>query len=127
MAKRKAGLYWLPEDFRVYLMEGGGVINWAAPGTKELILPTVNRYEGTDGGYVAFYTRDKAKAVYLCMKDIYVVGQVRLKGRYNGGIFHPAGFEGKDISAEQHFKDLCRELFDVQGWAGGDTGGWLGM
>jgi hypothetical protein len=55
------------------------------------------------------------------------VGQVRLRGKYHGRVFHPWGYQGQDISTAQEFKDLCRELFGVEGWAGGDTGGWFGL
>ncbi|MDK3160117.1 WGR domain-containing protein [Kamptonema cortianum] len=125
---REAIPYWLPEDFRVYINERGIVGNHAG-GMREVegrILPTVNQYRGVDGGYVAFYSRDPTKAVYSVGGGIYVVGQIRLKGRYKGRIFHPEGYENQDISAAQEFKELCFKTFGVQGWAGGDTGGWFG-
>ncbi|MDA0210555.1 MULTISPECIES: hypothetical protein [Desertifilum] len=124
---REAIPYWLPEDFRVYT-NGGIVTNNAGgmQGFEGRILPTVNQYRGEDGGYVAFYSRDPTKAVYSVGGGIYVVGQIRLKGRYKGRIFHPEGYENQDISAAQEFKELCFKTFGVQGWAGGDTGGWFG-
>jgi hypothetical protein len=103
--------YWLPDDFQV----------GANP------LPIVNRFTGPRGGYIAMYSRDASKAVYCVGGDIYVVGVVRLEGTYRRRIFHPRGYLNKDISAAQEFKDLCRELFGVEGWAGGDTGGWFGL
>jgi predicted DNA-binding WGR domain protein len=120
--------YWLPEDFRVYT-NGGGVVGThpgEGQGFESRILPTVNQYTGNDGGYVAFYSRDAAKAVYSVGGGIYVIGQIRLKGRYIGRIFHPQGYENQDISAAPEFKELCRNTFAVEGWAGGDTGGWFG-
>lgn len=126
--KRDSIPYWLPEDFRVYTSDRGIVCTNASE-TQEFearILPTVNQYTGEDGGYVAFYSRDPAKAVYSVGGGIYVVGQMRLKGRYIGRIFHPEGYENQDISAAPAFKELCRNTFAVEGWAGGDTGGWFG-
>jgi hypothetical protein len=113
------GGYWLSE--KGFAVGDGGNIDIS--GAKP--LPVVNRYRGSDGGYIALYTRDPNKAVYSVGGGIYVVGVVRLKGGYVGRVFHPHGYLNQDISAAQEFKDLCRELFDVEGWAGGDTGGWF--
>ncbi len=112
----------LPENFTVTDQNGDGPVG-------PRVLPTVNRYQGADGGYVAFYTRNPHIGLYSVGGGIYVVGQVRLQGEYWGRIFQPAGYEGEDISAEQVFKDLADEVFpQCKGgcWAGGDTGGWLG-
>jgi hypothetical protein len=120
----------LPEDFRVYVSAEGGVVNWAAPEYTEKILPTVNKYMKRDGGYIACYSRNEKGSIYSVGGGIYVMGQIRLKGRYIGRIFHPQGFEGKDISAVQKFKTLCNQTFPAArsgGWAGGDTGGWFGI
>lgn len=121
--------YWLPEDFRVFMDNQGifGTSRGEGQGVESLILPTVNQYKGADGGYVAFYSRDPANAVYSVGGGIYVVGQIRLKGRYIGRIFHPEGYLNQDISAVSEFKALCRQTFGVEGWAGGDTGGWFGL
>ena len=120
--------YWLPEDFRIFMNHQGifGTSKSEGPEAESRILPTVNQYKGAYGGYVAFYSRDPAKAVYSVGGGIYVVGQIRLKGRYIGRIFHPEGYEYQDISAVSEFKALCRQTFGVEGWAGGDTGGWFG-
>ncbi len=121
--------WMLPEDFRVYVGEGG-VINHPAPGYQEHILPTVNRYQGKDGGYIAIYSRNASQGVYSVEGGIYVIGQIRLQGKYIGRIFHPAGYEGQDISAAEELKQLADETFSAcQGdcWSGGDTGGWFGI
>ncbi|KPQ35201.1 MAG: hypothetical protein ACLFM4_10760 [Phormidium sp.] len=112
----------LPEEFTVTVQDANGR-------SVQRVLPTVNRYQGEDGGYIAFYSRNPEIGVYSVGGGIYVVGQVRLQGEYWGRIFQPAGYEGEDISAEQVFKDLADEIFpQCNGgcWAGGDTGGWLG-
>jgi hypothetical protein len=119
----------LPEDFRVYVGEGV-VINHPSPGYQERILPTVNRYQGKDGGYIAIYSYNASQGVYSLGEGIYVIGQIRLQGKYIGRIFHPMGYEGEDISAAEEFKQLADETFPAcQGdcWAGGDTGGWFGI
>jgi hypothetical protein len=119
--------YWLPEDFPIFMDNQGifGTSRGEGQGVESRILPTINQYKGADGGYVAFYSRDPAKAVYSVGGGIYVVGQIRLKGRYIGRIFHPEGYLNQDISAVSEFKALCRKTFGVEGWAGGDTGGWF--
>ncbi|AFW97183.1 hypothetical protein ANA_P10014 (plasmid) [Anabaena sp. 90] len=119
----------LPQDFRVYVGEVG-VINHPYSGYQERILPTVNLYLGKDGGYIAIYSRNAVHGVYSVGGGIYVIGQIRLQGKYIGRIFHPAGYEGQDISAAEEFKQLADETFpSCQGdcWAGGDTGGWFGI
>lgn len=119
----------LPQDFKVYVGEGR-VINHPIPGYKELILPTINHYQGQDGGYIAIYSRDPSQSIYGIGEGIYVIGQIRLKGKYKGRIFYPAGYEKQDISAAEEFKQLADEIFgSCQGdyWAGGDTGGWFGI
>ena len=62
--------------------------------------------------------------------DYTFVPEIRLQGKYIGRIFHPAGYEGQDISAAEELKQLADETFSAcQGdcWAGGDTGGWFGI
>lgn len=117
----------LSNDSHIYVHEDGNVLNEPAEGFEQYTLPTLNHYLGEDGGYVAFYTRDEARGIYSIGDGIFVVGLIRLKGRYIGRIFHPEGYEGKDISAAAEFKQMCREAFGVEGWAGGDTGGWFGL
>jgi hypothetical protein len=130
IAKAQEMNYWLPLDFKVYVGTDDSVVNWNAPGYSERVLPTVNRYKGTDGGYIACYSRNKEGSIYSVGDGIFVMGQIRLQGKYIGKIFHPIGYEGKDISAAQEFKDLCNQTFPATqgaGWAGGDTGGWFGI
>jgi hypothetical protein len=121
----------LPRNFTVYVLDGGGVINWAAPGTHPVVLPTHNLYRGAGGGYVACYSHRAKGSAYPISSDIYVMGQLRLRGDYDGRIFQPRGYVDKDISAIAKFKQLCGQaLAACRGnacWAGGDTGGWFGI
>ena len=119
----------LPENFQVYV-RGESVINWPAPGYEERVLPTVNLYMGKDGGYIAVYCRDEGRGIYSVGDGIYVIGQIRLQGKYIRRIFMPRGYEGRNLSAVQEVKDLCNQAFpSAKGgsWAGGDTGGWFGI
>lgn len=128
--EQKASIpYLLPENFKVYV-KGVSVINHPAPGYEQRVLPTVNQYMGDDGGYIACYSHNQKGSIYPVGGDIYVMGQIRLQGKYIGRVFEPKGYEGKDISAAQEFKSLCNRTFSSAqggGWAGGDTGGWFGL
>ncbi|ELR99180.1 toll/interleukin-1 receptor domain-containing protein [Gloeocapsa sp. PCC 73106] len=95
-------------------------------------LPTVNDFVGYPGCYVACYSHTKEGSQYSVGGNIYVMGQIRVEGRYEGRICKPKGYETADISAEPKFKELCAEKLpevcqDDSCWAGGDTGGFLGL
>lgn len=126
----------LPEDFKVYV-QGGTVINWQPGGFKEINLPTVNHYREQDGGYVALYTRDPELGLYSVGNEggspIYVMGQIRVQGFYDGRIFIPTDGDrqyvrGDNITRDQKILATCKEYFptDSDYWIGGDTGGWFG-
>lgn len=121
----------LPSSFRVYV-RGNAVVNSFYPGFEERVLPTVNRFMGYPGCYVAAYSRDPERAAYPIGSDIYVMGQVRVPGRYEGRICRPTNYETADISAAPEFKEMLAEALpdvcptDTSCWAGGDTGGWFG-
>jgi hypothetical protein len=121
----------LPPNFTVYATGSGTVINVPAPGTHPVTLPTHNLYRGRGGGYVACYSRNAVHSAYSIGGGVYVVGQIRLPGHYDGRTFQPRGYAGKDISTASHFKQLCgKALAACRGnacWAGGDTGGWFGV
>jgi len=91
-------------------------------------LPTIYHYSGPGGGYVAIYTRDVTKAVYGVGGGIYVMGRVRCKGEYIGGIFIPDGYEsGDDITQDPEILAVCERRFpDMKGkmWLGGETPAW---
>jgi uncharacterized protein YecT (DUF1311 family) len=90
--------------------------------------PTISKYHGQDAGYVAVYTHDPANTLYPLGGDTYVAGFIRLRGRYEGRIFLPAGYDAEDISADQNFKALAESLFPGHRggvWTGGDTGGFV--
>lgn len=120
----------LPEDFRVYT-DGDLILNHPFPGGEEKILPTYNHYTGKGGGYVAIYTKEKESGVYSVGNGIYVVGQVRVEGNYDGRIFLPTGYSlGDDITQDPAIIKICEQYFPKMAgkmWIGGDTGGWFGI
>lgn len=95
-------------------------------------VPTVNDFTGFPGCYIAAYSHEKQNSVYSVGNDIYVLGRVRVSGTYQRGICQPKGYEGKDISGLDYFKELfdkklpkvCR---NKSCWAGGDTGVFVGI
>lgn len=126
-----SNFFILPRDFKVYT-NGDLLVNWPAPGFKETTLPTINNYQYTPGCYIMCYSKEKKMGVYTIGEGIYVVGQVRVPGKYEGKKCTPKGYENKDVGNMTFFNDLCeRNLMDAcyQGkcWAGADTGGWFGM
>ncbi|MFA6915433.1 MAG: hypothetical protein WC222_03480 [Parachlamydiales bacterium] len=123
--------FFLPEDFAVYT-DGKIVINWQPSERYEKkMLPTFNHYQGQDGGYVAIYTHDKEAAVYGVGGDIYVIGQIRVQGHYDGRIFIPKGYKrGDNITQDPELLEICATYFPSMSgnmWVGGDTGGWFGI
>ena len=119
----------LPADFKVYTL-GNAVINHPQEGFGEKTLPTANVFMGSPGCYVACYSHDAEHGVYGVGGGIFVNGQVRVEGAYEGRLCLPTGHETADISAEQSLKDLCGKHVASCGhncWAGGDTGGWFGI
>lgn len=120
---------FLSHDPVVHISPDGSISMVPHDGHEERTLPTVNRYTGPDGGYIAVYSRNKEYAAYSVGDGIFVVGQIRMQGQYVDGIFVPKGYEGKDISADPDLKALCDATFPESApcWAGGDTGGWFGL
>jgi hypothetical protein len=118
----------LPEYFEVYVGPNYSVIDHFSPGYMRTELPTVNPYVGEDGCYIVVYSRDKKGSAYSVAGGIYVVGQIRVQGYYQGRICRPKGYEKKDISASPTLKILTDKYFPGKKggtWPGGDTGGWF--
>lgn len=120
----------LPDQFKVYV-SGQVVINHPQQGFVEKALPTNNDYKEFPGCYIACYSHQETNSIYPVGNDIYVIGQIRVPGKYNDRICVPENFEGQDISTADYFKNLCAEKVSVckesQCWGGGDTGGWFGI
>lgn len=120
-------VYMLPENFKVYV-KGNQVVNKYYHGFDERTLPVKNHYKEIDGGYVALYTRKKEGSVYSVGGGIYVIGMVRVKGRYIGRIFYPEAYkQGENITQDKEILSICHRYFPSHRgelWIGGDTGNW---
>jgi hypothetical protein len=122
----------LPEKFSVYY-KNGVVLNQPAPGFKKRILPTINRsYIPIDGCYLACYSKSARGSSYSISSDIFVMGQFRSKGVYEGRICRPQGIAQEvNVAEESRFKKLCTQYLPACAgdicWVGGDTGGWYGL
>ncbi|ASQ46148.1 hypothetical protein [Legionella clemsonensis] len=119
----------LPSPLPVFVLGNSGVVNHPYPGSKRALLPTDNSYTDAPGCYIACYSH--VKGIYPVSPSIYVMGQIRVKGQYQGRICQPEGYLNKDISAVNQFKQLCSQKIpgckNIECWAGGDTGGWFGI
>lgn len=120
----------LPEFYAVYT-EGTTVINHPEIGFEERTLPTTNLYKGTPGCYIVCYSHQKEGGAYAVGDDVYVMGQVRVAGKYKDRVCEPTNFAGKDITNDPTFIAICAEKVATCAnnhcWAGGDTGGWFGL
>lgn len=121
----------LPEDFAVY-SDGKTVMDWQPSSSyNKMHLPIFNEYEGQNGGYIAVYTHDRKAGVYSVGGGIYVMGLIRVEGRYVGRIFVPKGYKlGDNITQDRELLEICEKYFphmvgDM--WVGGDTGGYFGI
>ena len=121
--------YLLPSDFPVYVFDGG-VVNHPVPGSRRVVLPTVNRYDGPGGGYVACFPPPPRQRVlggwrHLCD------GTGACARRLRRPHLSALGHRGRDISAAPEFKQICGDAIAAcragACWAGGDTGGWFGL
>lgn len=119
----------LPEPFIIYT-DGSAALNHPQTGFTAAVLPTINLYKGTPGCYIACYSHQRANSIYP-IENVYVMGQVRVAGKYAGRVCEPTNFAGKDISGNDVFKTICSEKIEgckgAHCWAGGDTGGWFGI
>lgn len=117
----------LPDYFPVYVYNQQ-VTNSPAPDAIEKNLPTSNNYYHNPGCYIACYKH--ADGIYSVEKNIFVVGQIRIKGLYNKKthLCEPFQQHGYDFSHSEVHNKLCNQVFKScqknQCWAGGDTMGW---
>lgn len=116
-----------PEHFPVYI-RNSQTTNAPTPGAIEKYLPTNNQYNHNPGCYIACYRKNSG--LYLVEKNIYVVGQIRVKGLYSKktNLCQPLMQENFDFSHSEKYNNLCNQSFpacdQAQCWAGGDTIGW---
>lgn len=118
----------LPNPFPVYT-NGNVVINHAYPGFVKKELPINNDYNKNPGCYMACYSHDGKNAVYAVSKNIFVLGMIRIPGKYSKRICIP------DITPKQNYQNyplptICNRSFKSCGnscWVGGDTAGFYGI
>jgi hypothetical protein len=121
----------LPEDFKVHYHAKFGIQKEASENTTEKTIPTKNEYTQAPGCYVACFSHHKTKdGVYTVGSNQHMVGQVRVKGHYQGKLCSPEGFENQDLRVAQEFKEKCETHFpqkcEKDGCrAGGNTSHWF--
>ena len=121
---------FLPAHLHVYTNLLGLAVNHPVPGFARVALPTINAYTKDDGCYVLVYSRDSQRSAYPAGDGNYVVGQIRVRGRYEGRICVPDGEDNADLRSDGELGRVANRLFpDHRGgvWVGGDTGGWFGV
>lgn len=121
---------------------GTGVAAIGSSDPNAALLPPGFRYGGRPvhvnsqmislpGCYVACYARRAEGAAYSVGDGIFVHGLVRVSGRYGGRVCRPENYETADISAAPVFAQICQSAVPSCAaggcWAGGDTGGFLGL
>ncbi len=120
----------LPPCMQVFVNAAGYMRIDAAPDFEEKTLPNINFFKGTPGCYIACHSTNPDKAVFPIDKDVYVIGQIRIQGRYIGPECLPLGYETAIIKNEAVFTELCSKSFQCVGhscWAGSNTGELFGI
>lgn len=120
----------LPEEFNIYYKENLGVSSRKFKGATAKLVPTSNSYEGMPGCYIACYAKNRTDGVYSIGDIASLIGQIRVKGRYQQDLCIPAGYENKDMRTTKEFKQKCTAEFPQQCknhscWVGGETGNWF--
>lgn len=124
----------LPDDIKVYYSEKVGLSRTAVKGAKADVLPTNNDYKESPGCYIACYSKTSHIAsklgAYPVDTKTYIMGQVRVKGRYHNGLCVPTGYESKDIRTSKTMKETCEKSFPAMCekgscWANGTTSHWF--
>lgn len=124
----------LPDDIKVYYSQKVGLTHKAYKGAKADVLPVNNDYKDSPGCYIACYSNhsDTAakKGAYPVEGKTFVMGQVRVKGHYQGGICIPTGYENKSIHSSKEMKEVCEKSFPAMCekgtcWANGKTSHWF--
>ena len=121
---------FLPAHLHVYTNSEGLAVNHPVPGFARVALRTINLYTKDDGCYVLVYSHDPRGSAYPTARHAYVLGQIRVRGRYEGRICVPDGDDNVDLATDAKLRQLTNHLFpDHPGgtWPGGDTGGWFGV
>lgn len=105
----------LPDDIKVYYSKKVGLTHKNFKGAKADVLPVNNDYKDAPGCYIACYSNHHEKATkygaYPIEGKTFVMGQVRVKGRYHNGVCVPTGYESKSIQKSKEMKETCEKSF----------------
>lgn len=105
----------LPDDFKVYYSKKLGVANKPFKGGKEFTIPTNNEYKDAPGCYVTCLSNQaKEDAIPVPGTKTYLIGQVRVEGRYRDGLCIPKGYESKDARKSTEIKEKCEQSFPTK-------------
>jgi hypothetical protein len=123
----------LPRDYTVFVGPNNIVSSIPMPWYTPKILPTFNRYQGKDGCYIGAYSYDKKGSAFPDytppgeLDKIYILGQIRVRGRFELGFCRPKGFKGWNITQNSEMKHITDTYFPgrVGGTWAGSAGGWL--
>ncbi len=124
----------LPDDIKVYYSTKVGLTHKHFKGAKADVLPVNNDYKDSPGCYIACYSNHQQNAAkygaYPVEEKTFVMGQIRVKGRYHNGICVPTGHEDKSIHTSKELKEACESSFPSMCekgscWANGRTAHWF--
>lgn len=124
--------FWLHSDFQVYVSQNhNDPINGPTNDSSAKILPTINWYRGQEGCYIACYSHKSNSAVYGISSGIFVMGQIRIPGKYVSRNC-VAQHDDSQNALPEKWPELCSHLLpdqcpNLSCWGGGDTGGWFGI
>jgi hypothetical protein len=110
-AKLKPVKGMLPDQFKVYYNDKMGFSTKSFKGSQEKIIPTNNEYREQPGCYLACVSKSSKDAAFHVLDNVYMMGQMRVKGRYMNGMCIPAGYESKDARNSKELKDQCQKAF----------------
>lgn len=101
----------LDDNFKVLVDENNQVVYHDAPGITIKKLPTINEFQNAPGCYLLCYSESAQHSVYQTNDGDYVVGQIRVPGRYVNQNCVPTNYEDEDIEDNRTFKRKCKKYF----------------
>ncbi|MCE2993357.1 MAG: hypothetical protein ACK5WS_04530 [Alphaproteobacteria bacterium] len=119
--------YILPEETRMYLSESGDLAEVQIDSSyREIVVPMINYYKGEGGCYLVCYSVDSDHSAYPLGNGNYVVGQIRMDGKYFGSKCV------SKVAVNFDAMDVCHDFFSNQCfanscWIGSETGAWFGL
>ena len=122
-------IFSMPSAFSTNIDESNPMLIHGS--SKEMFASKYIDFKGMPACYLACYSDHQDNAIYSVGNNIYVMGDIRVSGKYKGSVCEPTNFKDKDISKDATFKHLCsKKIKACKGglcWVGGDTGDWFGI